>query len=151
MNDNESSSIDHLISYTISDLNGSGDSNLIENFFKIFSLNEKTNLSSIYLTSIGNTFVIGSVLFCCLMIICFYLDTSLRNQIFYVFDNCTIDDYVFEYIVKIRFALSPEFSSYTDLVIEFYNNKFKPLSKFIVNGSYLENGLNIGLIKFRFN
>ena len=78
-----------------------------------------------------------------LMVLSIYLDSSLRSQIFYVFDNCTNDDYAYEYIVKIRLGLSPEFTSRTDLIIEFYNDKFKLLSKFIVSGSYLENGLNI--------
>lgn len=121
------------------------DPGFLENFRDVFDFTNKSNLFEALIgTSGGRAFSLGTIVFLLLMVLSIYLDSSLRSQIFYVFDNCTNDDYAYEYIVKIRLGLSPEFTSRTDLIIEFYSNKYKLLSKFIVSGSYLENGLNIG-------
>lgn len=118
---------------------------ILENLRDIFDFTNKCNLVEVLIgTPGGRAFSLGTLIFLFLMVVSIYLDSSLRSQIFYVFDNCTNEDYAYEYIVKIRLGLSPEFTSRTDLIIEFYNDKFKLLSKFIVSGSYLENGLNIG-------
>lgn len=118
---------------------------LLGNFLRIvFDYENKMSLNELSNISAGNAFLIGSVIFLCLMVISAYLDSSLRNQIFYVFDNCTNEDYNYEYVVKIRYGLSSEFTSSIDLIIEFYSSKFRPLAKFVIVGGYLENGLNIG-------
>ena len=139
--------ITNLTRFNLVNGNNASKSNLntLSILSEIVSVDKKAALSSLINTPIGNLFLIGLIVFVCLVFISIYLDTSLRNQIFYVFDNCTNEDYNYEYVVKIRFGLTPEFNtSNSDLIIEFFNGKFKPLSKFIINGNYLENGLNIG-------
>lgn len=113
------------------------------NLLKIFQFKNKLQFTDLQEESNTGYLFVGITVFCFIIcIISIHLDLSLRNQIFYVFDNCTSEDYLHEYIIKIRFGIVPGASN-SDLIIEFYNDKFKPLSKFNVSENYLENGLNI--------
>ena len=74
---------------------------ILENLTKILDFSDKLDIfESLISTSGGRAFSLGTLIFLMLMVLSIYLDSSLRSQIFYVFDNCTNDDYAFEYIVK---------------------------------------------------